>query len=656
MKKLPFCLVYSRQPGLIQKARGFLHSFAEIVSLSESQQLFVSLQQHDPVVLIFDVLTPESDLVLRKIREEWPLTLVIVLGEDRTAPILSAQKEGVFATESADCPRQRFQNLAQIALRHLEVIQENESMRTELNCKTHAGDSTKSSSNQDLLERATVHEALRSFTQFHDLDTLLGRSLDWLKNYKALGSIGIFLQEIPGGTYSLKSSLKCPKEISSLSFDQNDPLVAWFHSHATVLSQQGISKLADQTTQRHLNKALRAFFAEAIFPLHGSEGLLGWIFVGSGTTGRSLTPKDVIELNTIMDYLTFVIEKCIFQQRNEAQRLHFESILQALSSGIILFNKEMKIIWLNFSASTIFQTVPAKITGKPPEILGTQLADFIYRSSIHPFEHSTMCWSPAQSQHKFLVDVHPCVKNGVFERGFMLLQDITSEILLQENDRKIQRAEVATKLAADLSTEIRNPLVAIKAFVQLLPERYEDLPFRRSFIDLVSHEVERLNALSSGIQNVILSKDDGIHHLDLRDVLRESIHVAVMRSGLQDGQIQTVIDSQPALLLGDPKALTECFTQMISAMIGSCRKDPAPAISIAVSVRKNENRHSYCTITLEGKSSDVGQSELFNFPNTQWLDIDLNVTKRTIMSHRGQLRIGDDGKTDCITVELPLES
>ncbi len=54
-------------------------------------------------------------------------------------------------------------------------------------------------------------------------------------------------------------------------------------------------------------------------------------------------------------------------------------------------------------------------------------------------------------------------------------------------------------LAASLAHEIRNPLVAIKTFFQLLPVKYNEPSFREEFSSIIQEEVQRIEELSQSL-------------------------------------------------------------------------------------------------------------------------------------------------------------
>lgn len=79
---------------------------------------------------------------------------------------------------------------------------------------------------------------------------------------------------------------------------------------------------------------------------------------------------------------------------------------------------------------------------------------------------------------------------------------VASREALAAETAKLRAAAASTerlasvgRMAAGLAHEIRNPLVSIRTFTQLLPERHADEEFRNGFLDLTLAEIDRISAL-----------------------------------------------------------------------------------------------------------------------------------------------------------------
>jgi len=67
--------------------------------------------------------------------------------------------------------------------------------------------------------------------------------------------------------------------------------------------------------------------------------------------------------------------------------------------------------------------------------------------------------------------------------------------LLEEQRRRTERVAESGALTAGIAHEIKNPLVAIRTFAELLPERYEDEEFRSQFGRVMMTEIARIDKL-----------------------------------------------------------------------------------------------------------------------------------------------------------------
>ena len=93
---------------------------------------------------------------------------------------------------------------------------------------------------------------------------------------------------------------------------------------------------------------------------------------------------------------------------------------------------------------------------------------------------------------------------------------------LRKSKSHIQRADRLASLGtltAALAHELRNPLVAIKTFTQLLPERFEDEEFRNHFLQIVSGEVDRISTLINELLEFARPSDPKVDQENINDIL-----------------------------------------------------------------------------------------------------------------------------------------
>lgn len=86
-------------------------------------------------------------------------------------------------------------------------------------------------------------------------------------------------------------------------------------------------------------------------------------------------------------------------------------------------------------------------------------------------------------------------------RGALLnIADVTVENAIREQIFEREKNRTLNQLIAGIAHEIRNPLMSIKTFVELIPYKWRDKQFQSKFVEFVPTEVERLNNL---IKNLI---------------------------------------------------------------------------------------------------------------------------------------------------------
>ena len=90
-----------------------------------------------------------------------------------------------------------------------------------------------------------------------------------------------------------------------------------------------------------------------------------------------------------------------------------------------------------------------------------------------------------------------------------------SQNILRRSDRL---ASLGT-LIASLAHEIRNPLVSIKTFTQLLPERIDDSEFRDYFLKVASGEIDRLTSLINELLGFAKPSEPNLKEEDVTTII-----------------------------------------------------------------------------------------------------------------------------------------
>jgi signal transduction histidine kinase len=97
--------------------------------------------------------------------------------------------------------------------------------------------------------------------------------------------------------------------------------------------------------------------------------------------------------------------------------------------------------------------------------------------------------------------------------------------LRDELTRSVGMVQRANRLAsvglltAGLAHEMRNPLVALRTFAQLLPDRWEDAEFRREFGDVVLSELDRVGRLMNDLLLFTRNQSASFEESTVADVL-----------------------------------------------------------------------------------------------------------------------------------------
>jgi PAS domain S-box-containing protein len=386
---------------------------------------------------------------------------------------------------------------------------------------------------------------------------LLSETFLLLRKYRHTAKTAFFLRKnsqfIPIASLGIDD-----KFLSEILVPSTHPLIEWFSRKTCMVAVENPD----------MNPAIRSLLemcnVQCAFPCISFNGtLIGFLLTGGPVTGRALVEQDISFFTSFSDFLTTAIENIGLQQEIIAQKNYQEAIVTNVPSGIIGVNEEGKIIVCNESAHTIFGIDQSEGIGSPIERLGAPVADVIRQTldSQEPIVRKELLLSP----EKIIIGIstNPIVSEGILQGAVAIFQDLSAIKVLEAKEREVERNGYLNSLASRLSHELKNPLVAIKTFSQLLPEKFDDQEFRTSFAKIVQDEIATINMIIENISKLAETRSFHTSEFDLVDFLHTLR--GTYETDTRTPNVSFQIEKQSSFpIAGDPLRINEAIGHLIS--------------------------------------------------------------------------------------------
>src|SRR5205085_542584 len=161
----------------------------------------------------------------------------------------------------------------------------------------------------------------------------------------------------------------------------------------------------------------------------------------------------------------------------------------------------------------------------PVEAAGSKLALMLRDTLEATANLPAQQWIDPRTRRSLSVETRRLSDQRTSLGAVAVIHDLTAEENLRQKQELVDRAGFWTDLAASMSHEIRNPLVAIKTFAQLLPERFEEPDFRKTFNEVVVKEVERLDKIITQINAFAHPAELELKPLDIRAPVKRGVEL-----------------------------------------------------------------------------------------------------------------------------------
>jgi PAS domain S-box-containing protein len=307
---------------------------------------------------------------------------------------------------------------------------------------------------------------------------------------------------------------------------------------------------------------MRSLKVAVVMGIFAREHLSGVMFLGPRSSGRIYGTTEQNALAVLCGQLAIAIDNAELFTEAQNAKIYNETLLENLTAGVIAAGADERI--------TVFNNEVERLTGIDSKKVLDRSVDFLpdalrcaLRETLQTGQGLVNREINLNSPEGALtVRVSTSIfhgREGAVLGALAVLTDITALKRLEFQIRRSDRLASLGTLSAGMAHEIKNPLVSIKTFAQLLPERYQDSDFRQTFSNLIGHEIDRIDSLVNQLLRFARPAKPQLEPRHVHQILEKSLLLVGHRLYQKDIKLTRSWDANVDTIRADADQLEQVF-------------------------------------------------------------------------------------------------
>lgn len=361
-----------------------------------------------------------------------------------------------------------------------------------------------------------------------------------------------------------------------------------------------------------------------------------------------------------MTILRNISQRYEMEQELRKSEQKFRNIFEGSLEGLILWNDEKEIIDINQSACNLFGQERHKLIGQ--SLMGLmpysdgnmeQLINkvmFLEKNGKH-YGTFTVYSSEDSVRYFEFSSIYHLYSNV----NFTVFKDVTEKVEMENRLKKSDTLNVVGELAAGIAHEIRNPMTALKGFIQLLHGEMQES--RAMYFQVILSELNRIDSIIN--EFLILAKPQAVKYskVDVTTIMKETIDLLTAQAVLYNVQFETLFDKFLPIIYCEPNQLKKVFVNMIKNGIEIM---PSGG-KISIRIESKDEKNICISIQDEGPGIPAGKikklGEPFYTTKERGTGLGLMVSYKIIEEHKGVIKVeSEEGIGTTFHILLPVQN
>lgn len=236
----------------------------------------------------------------------------------------------------------------------------------------------------------------------------------------------------------------------------------------------------------------------------------------------------------------------------------------------------------------------------------------------------------------------------------LIFEDITREIRMENEFRRMGELAAVGQLAASIAHELRNPLSSIKGAAQFLSKEYENHSAIVEFLGIIIDEVNGLNKLTTEFLDFGRPMQLELKPISLNAVVDKTLQLMSVHITDNNVVVKENLDPSVPLIQADENQLEQVLRNIL---INSLQAMPNGG-ALTVQTGRAPTGGAYLSVTDTGTGIPAEKLDRIFVPffttKTKGTGLGLSVVRKIVENHGGTIEVAsEDGNGATFTIILP---
>ncbi len=402
--------------------------------------------------------------------------------------------------------------------------------------------------------------------------------------------------------------------------------------------------------------------ADVAVPLMVEDDLVGMLCLGGKRSEAVYTAQDVGLLSTVANQAAVAIQRARFYEEVVWVKEYNENILAQMDSGVIAVDVDGRITTINRAAERLLGVRSADLVGRPASALDGGLDEALGLRSPVPRSNQEVTLHVNGRALPIVSSSSPLHGPAGEPLGTVgVFSDLSRVKELEAEKNRAGRLAAVGALAAGMAHEIKNPLVSIRTFAELLPERYHDPDFRDRFANLAIGEIDRIDGLVADLLELVRTGPRRFVAVPVNDLLQQAIALLASQFAAARAHAVRHYDQRVLPAWGDPDRLKQAVLNLLLNAMQAMPDGGAIRVTTGLDERPGPEGRPRVRIEIANGGEPIPTDHLdrifdpFFTTKTTGTGLGLAVSYKIIEDHNGAISVvsnREHGTT--FTVLLPV--